>query len=192
MPVHLPDPPSALPDHVMAKLHTFADEGKFTTPELKGAHRDQLALSEPHQVFTMGMDDVTSGGGLDRARPVGWRFLVQSGGRTVASAETTRNPDGSGSDEVSHFNEGPFVAGTEKALAAVRSLTHVQAAAFDVRLLRIPSLYMMALWLHSAATDLLVPLAPSPIGKEGKPVAPAEFFAELVDVARHAAPPEPA
>jgi hypothetical protein len=144
----------------------------------------------------MSMEDVTAGGGLDRAKPVGWRFLVQSGGRTVASAETTRGPDGggggSGSDEVSHFNEGPFVAATEKALASVRGLTQVQAAGFDVRLLRIPAVYMMALWLHSPATDLLVPMAPSPIGKEGKPVAPAEFFAELGEVARAAAPPEPA
>lgn len=192
MPLHLPDPPHDLPDHVLSKLHAFADEGKFTTPGLRGAHKDQLAVSDPHQVFTMGMDDVTSGAGLDRARPVGWRFLVHSGGRTVASAETTQNPDGSGNDEVSHFNEGPFVAGTEKALAAVRSLTQVQATGFDVRLLRIPSVYMMALWLHSPATDLLVPMAPSPIGKEGKPVAPAEFFAELGEVARQAAPPEPA
>jgi hypothetical protein len=48
---------------------------------------------------------------------------------------------------------------------------------------------MMALWLHSPAKDLLVPLAPSPIGKEGKPVPATEFFADLAELARQATPP---
>jgi hypothetical protein len=187
MPLHLPDPPHGAPDKVMSKLHEFADGAKFSTPALRGAHKEQLALSAAHQVFTMGLDDVTAGGGLDRARPVGWRYLVQEGGRVIASAETT--PGADGSHEVSHFNEGPFVAATDKAMTAVRNLPQLEAAGFELRLLRIPALYMMALWLHAPTSDLLVPLAPSPIAKEGKPLPPAEFFADLAEVERRAAPP---
>lgn len=157
MPLHLPGPPTDLPDRVMSKLHSFSDGAKFTTPALREARKDRLALSAPHQVFTMGLDDVAAGGGLDRARPVGWRFLIQEDGNAVASAETTPGQDGT--DEVSHFNEGPFVAATDQAMAAVRNLPQLKSAGFDLRLLRIPALYMMALWLHSPATDLLVPLA---------------------------------
>src|ERR1051326_1348175 len=94
MPLHLPDSPSGLPDRVMSKLHLFADGAHFTTPALSRARKDQLALSTPHQVFAMGLNDVTSGGGLDRAWPTGWRFLIEEGGRTIASAETTLLPDG--------------------------------------------------------------------------------------------------
>lgn len=187
MPLNLPGPPSGVPDQVMSKLHTFADGGKFTTPALRGAQKDQLALSTPHQVFTMGRDDVTSGGGLDRARPVGWRFLIHEGGRVIASAETTPLPDGT--HEVSETVEGPFDAATDNAVTAVRNLPQLQGDNFELRLLRIPAVYIMALWLHSPSTDLLVPLAPSSIGKAGQPMPPAEFFADLSAVATHTAPP---
>jgi len=187
MPLNLPDAPSGVPDQVMSKLHAFADGGKFTTPALRAARKERLALSTPHQVFTMGRDDITSGGGLDRARPVGWRFLVQEGGQPIASAETTLAPDGT--HEVSHTTEGQFVAATDNAVKAIRNLPQLEAAGFELRLLRIPALYMMALWLHAPATDLLVPMAPSPIAKEGKPMEPAEFFADLSELATQAATP---
>jgi hypothetical protein len=187
MPLHLPDPPTGVPDKVKAKLHAFADGGHFSTKALRGAHKDRLDLSTPHQVFTMGLDDITSGAGLDTAQPVGWRYLVEDGGQLIASAETTQAPDGT--HEVSQFTEGPFVAETDKAVKAVRKLPQLAAAGFELRLLRIPALYVMALWLHSPATDLLVPLAPSPTRKEGKPVPAAEFLTDLSELARQSAPP---
>jgi hypothetical protein len=67
MPLHLPSPPPDVPDKVRSKLHAFADGAKFSTKALRGARRDQLDLSTPHQVFTMGLDDITTGGGLDKA-----------------------------------------------------------------------------------------------------------------------------
>jgi hypothetical protein len=190
MPLHLPEPPSAVPDAVTSKLHAFADEGKFTIRALRSSRKEQLALATPHQVFTLGLDDITAGGGLDRARPVGWRYLVQDGGRTVASAETALQPDGT--HHASQFTDGPFVAETERAVQAVQRLPHVAAADFEVRLLRVPALYVMALWLHAPATDLLVPLVPSPIGKEDTPVPAAEFLTDLTRLASTTPPPTPA
>jgi hypothetical protein len=187
MPLHLPDPPAGLPDQVKTKLHAFADGSKFSTKALRGAHKDRLDLSTPHQVFTMAIDDITSGAGLDRARPVGWRYLVEDAGQPIASAETTPDPDGA--QEVSQFTEGPFVAETDKAVKAVRKLPQLAAAGFELRLLRIPALYVMALWLHSPVTDLLVPLSPSPVGKDGKPTPAAEFLADLSELAGRATPP---
>ena len=187
MPLHIPDPPPDVPDKVKSKLRAFADGSKFSTKALRGARKDQLDVSTPHQVFTIGLDDITSGGGLDRAHLVGWRYLVEDSGQLIASAETTLAPDGT--HEVSQFTEGPFVAATDKAVKAVRKLPQLEAAGFELRLLRIPALYVMALWLHAPATDLLVPLAPSPIGKEGKPMPAAEFFADLSELASTATPP---
>jgi hypothetical protein len=187
MPLNLPGPPSGVPDQVMSKVRAFADGAKFTTRALSAARKDQLALSTPHQVFTMGLDDVTSGGGLDRAQPAGWRFLIEESGQPIASAETTLFPDGT--HEVSQTTEGPFVAATDKAVKAVRNLPHLEAGSFELRLLRIPALYVWALWLHAPATDLLVPVAPSPIAKEGKPMTAAEFFADLSVLASKATRP---
>jgi len=182
MPMHLPEPPHGVADEVRSKVHKFADEGKFTSKALHGAEKERLDVSTPHQVFTMGLDDVLAGGGVDRAEPAGWRYLIEEGGQPIASAETSAGPDGT--QEVSRFVEGPFVAATDKALKIIRKLPKLEAAGFDLRLLRIPAVYQMALWLHSAEEDLLVPLEPSSIGKEGKAMPADEFFGDLAELAR--------
>ena len=120
MPMHLPEAPSGVSDKIKSKLHAFADGSHFSTKALRNARKDQLDLSTPHQIFTMGLDDVSSGGGLDRAQPTGWRYLIEDGGQLIASAETTLAPDGT--QEVSQFTEGPFVAATDKAVKALRKL----------------------------------------------------------------------
>ncbi len=71
----------------------------------------------------------------------------------------------------SHFFEGPYLASTELAVRQAET----SAAPWQARLLSIPELYMIALWLHGdteadpaggvlAPTDVLVPLAPAPPG----------------------------
>jgi hypothetical protein len=112
--------------------------------------------------------DSVSAKGVAATRLAGWRFLIRSGDRTVAAAETRLTPDGWA---FSHFFEGPYLPSTERALAQAETLTQ----AYQPRLLSVPSLYMLTLWLHGdptadgaaghpAATDLLVPLAPAPPG----------------------------
>ena len=91
---------------------------------------------------------------------------------------------------MSSFTEGPFVAATDKAVKAIRKLPKLEAAGYELRLLRIPALYVMALWLHSLVDDLVIPLEPSPIGKSGKPMPAAEFFDDLLEQVRAATPPE--
>ncbi|MBB5824967.1 hypothetical protein [Micromonospora carbonacea] len=157
-------------------------------PALGAAAPEDVQVSTPHQVFTMGLDDVEAGGGLDRARPGGWRFLLESGGEVIASAESTETPDGS---RPPSFNEGPYVRATATAVRAARALPQLATAGFELRLLRIPALYLMALWLHSPNTDLLIPLAPSPIGNEGRVVLPPVFFRELSGHARDRRTGEP-
>ena len=98
----------------------------------------------------------------------GWRFLLSRGQRAVSAAETMLTADGWA---FSHFSEGPYIASTEHALRQAESL----ASDYQPRLLSVPRLYMLTLWLHSdvsapavsgrpGAADLLVPLAPAPPG----------------------------
>ncbi|MFB4272971.1 hypothetical protein [Nonomuraea sp. GTA35] len=182
MPLHMPAPPSGVPETVRSKLHALAGDSRFSTPALRLARQDDLEVSTPHQVFTIGLDDIESGAGLAAARPVSWRYLVTAGSEVIASAETTQDADGT--PQAAEFTEGRFVAATDKAVRSVRALPQVEKGPFELRLLRIPALYLMALWLHSPAADLLVPLAPSPIGKEGQIVAPAQLFGDLARQAR--------
>ncbi|UYM23219.1 hypothetical protein NQP46_03825 [Streptomyces albus] len=101
-------------------------------------------------------------------RLAGWRFLIRSGERAVAAADTRLTPDGWA---FSHFFEGPYVTATEAALRQADGL----ATPHQPRLLSVPGLYMLTLWLHGdpaadagrggpLPTDLLVPIAPAPPG----------------------------
>ncbi|MFJ3906843.1 hypothetical protein [Streptomyces sp. NPDC090025] len=101
-------------------------------------------------------------------RLTGWRFLVRDGERAIAAADTMLTPDGWA---FSHFFEGPYVLATERALMRAEAL----ATPYQPRLLSVPELYMLTLWLHAdtaadgastepGAADLLVPLAPAPPG----------------------------
>ncbi|MCS0635605.1 hypothetical protein NX801_08005 [Streptomyces sp. LP05-1] len=101
-------------------------------------------------------------------RLAGWRFLIRSGDRSVAAADTVIRPDGFA---FSHFFEGPYLSSTERALLQAEALP----ARYQPRLLSVPELYMLTLWLHGdteadpatgspVPADLLVPLAPAPPG----------------------------
>jgi hypothetical protein len=114
------------------------------------------------------LDRIAPSGAAPLTRLTGWRFLIRSGDRAVAAADTMLTPDGWA---FSHFFEGPYLDSTERALRQADSM----GAPFQPRLLSVPELYMLTLWLHrdpeadAAAgppqpSDVLVPLAPAPPG----------------------------
>jgi hypothetical protein len=175
-----PKPPQQALDAVHS---TFLDLNKnraFRTPALRNA-TGPLQLTEPHQVFTLGLSDLAVGKGLDAAKPSGWRYLVQEGDNVLASAETVAGPRGE--QIFSAFNESRFVDSSAKAMRAVREFPEVAQGGFELRLLNVPGLYVQALWFHETQGqgDFLVPLAPSPVETPlGKPVPAAVLLKELV------------
>ncbi len=142
---------------------------------------DDLELSTPHQVFVMSPDAAEAGAGLDQARSVGWRFLVESGGEVIASAESPELPEGTGAPS---FSEGQVVTSTASAVKAAQASAQVAKGGFELRLLQIPTMYLTALWLHSPNADPLIPLERSPIGDEGTVVPPPVSFRKLTEFAR--------
>ncbi|MFC7216811.1 hypothetical protein ACFQLX_01275 [Streptomyces polyrhachis] len=122
-----------------------------------------------------------------RTRLSGWRFQLRGpAGPPAAAAQAGLTPDGWA---FSHFVEGPYVTATERAWRQVESLP----ALFQARLLSIPELYMLTLWLHRdtasdgltghpAPEDLLVPLAPAPPGIAAhRPYRVADLLPRLSD-----------
>ena len=171
------------PQQALDAVHTtFLDLSRnraFRTPALRNA-TGTLQLAEPHQVFTLGLSDLAAGKGLDAAKPTGWRYLVQEGDNVLASAETVVGLRGE--QVFSAFNEGRFVDSSAKAMRAVREFPEVGQGGFELRLLNVPGLYVLALWLHETQGkgDFLVPLAPSPVETPaGKPVPAAVLLKEL-------------
>ncbi len=164
MPLHvprLPRPPCA-PFSRHSVPHRSPREAK--TPSLRAAQ----GPATPELPLPLHVLDRVSEDGTAVTRLAGWRFLIRCGDRAVAAAETMLTPDGWA---FSHFFEGPYIASTERALRQAENMK----GAYQPRLLSVPGLYMLTLWLHGdltadgagghpAATDLLVPLAPAPPG----------------------------
>ncbi len=152
---------------------------------MTAATAEEHELAAPHDVYTINADKVANGS-LKSARRIGWRYLVMQGERAVAAAEVQR-PAGTGQPEFSHLNSGPFVEGSIDALSIAESLAEVAADDFEVRLLKLPSVYVMALWLHGPSKDILIPLGPSdghgPL-TPNKPYSPDDFFRALTPLAQ--------
>lgn len=193
MALRAPEPPYQAAETVQSTVRTFAENRAFKSPALRNATRP-LQLTEPHQVFTLGLADLVAGKGLEAAKPTGWRYLVQEGDSVLASAETVLA--GPGNDHVfSAFNEGRLVAATADAIRTARGLPEVNQGDFELRLLSVPGLYFTAVWAHEpqGARDVLLPLAPSPVdAPAGHPVPASRLLEELALKARPAAAVGPA
>ncbi|MFD3541087.1 hypothetical protein ACFWUQ_16540 [Streptomyces sp. NPDC058662] len=170
MPLHVPPAPAPALRSVLAALASPTAVHEAHTPSLR-ALQGPLTAELPlpvHVLDRLGISQPAAGGRPPRTRLTGWRFLIRSADRYVAAADTRLTPDGWA---FSHFFEGPYVAATERALRQAESL----GKNYQPRLLSVPELYMLTLWLHGAVgadassglpagEDLLVPLAPAPPG----------------------------
>ncbi|MFD6324970.1 hypothetical protein ACFWOL_19355 [Streptomyces sp. NPDC058442] len=187
MPLHVPPAPAPALRSVLTALSSPTAVSEARTPSLLGA-QGPVSPELPLPVHVL--DRITAEG-VSATRLAGWRFLIRCGERAVAAADTILTPDGW---TFSRFFEGPYIASTELALRQAESLSQP----YQPRLLSVPGLYMLTLWLHGdrtadgatghpAATDLLVPLAPAPPGIAAhRP----HLVAELLPVLTHRATPD--
>ncbi|WP_371651024.1 MULTISPECIES: hypothetical protein [unclassified Streptomyces] len=165
MPLHVPPAPAPALRSVLAALGSPTAVRAARTPALRSA-QGPLTPELPLPVHVL--DRITPSARAPRSRLAGWRFLISDGEGAVAAADTMLTPDGWA---FSHFFEGPYIASTQHALRQAEALT----MDFEPRLLSVPELYMLTLWLRRDTTadpasgaldpaDLLVPLAPAPPG----------------------------
>jgi hypothetical protein len=149
---------------------------KGAGPAIAGAPGADIAL--PHEVYAMGLDDVI-GADLGKARRTGWRYLMVQGDRAVAAAVVDA-PEGKSRMRFSHVNSGPFVEETVNAVSQAEGLEAVARGDYEVRLLSIPALYVMALWLHGIGDDLLIPMPPTNENLDAKKVyKPSDLLKRL-------------
>ncbi|MER6914563.1 hypothetical protein ABT354_23060 [Streptomyces sp. NPDC000594] len=164
MPVHAPEPPAASLTAARDGVRAFRRRG--IAPFAEAPEDAEPALTRPRRLYEVGRDDLLGAAGLAAARPVMWRYLVELDGRAVAFADTLTTPEGT--TVLAQLNYGPFVAGVDEALRVAEAPGAVDPDTdAESRLLHVPSLHLIAVWLHSpTGTDRLVPTAPAPEGFE--------------------------
>ena len=123
------------------------------------------SLSEPVQVYLLPLEDIKPGFDLQSlesaAKPIGWRYLVATGGQPTIAADLKSNTSENAS--FSRINAGPVAA---QLAAACEKATELFGSrdpeTYNVRLLEIPSLSEQTLWLHGPTHDHFLPYWPAP------------------------------
>jgi hypothetical protein len=135
-------------------------------------HPEEVAHSEPHPVYVATLDDLASGKLLDAAKQTSWRYLLVHSDAAVGEAELGARRRGAkgaksakGSElEFLGLTHGPFTGATVDALHAAERLPQIAKADYEMRLLKVPAVYLVALWLHGKAEDILIPMGQPPGG----------------------------
>jgi hypothetical protein len=133
-------------------------------------HLEKLSHSEPHAVYCVPLDALAQGRLLDAATQTSWRYLLVQDDEPIAEAELsagTRGTKGAKGAKPLQFlglTHGPFTGATVEALHAAERMPKLAAADYDLRLLKIPAVYLAALWLHSDHDDILIPMGNPPAG----------------------------
>jgi hypothetical protein len=180
MTLRVAEPSPEVVETVRSNLSALAARPEYRRRGVAQSEPSELELAVPHDVYTLGLDRLAAGASIQDAAPVGQRFLVVDGDRPVSSAEVT--PEGGDFQA----NEGPFVAATLAAIEQAEQDPELSDGRYELRLLRIPALYLMALWLkdEDGDGDVVIPLDPAPEPLEpGRHYRPGELMDELARMA---------
>jgi hypothetical protein len=170
-------------EQMRSHLSELAGRAGFPQRALTRANPLALDLAVPHDVYFLGLSDLADGVSLEAATLIGRRVLVMDGDQAIASAELGTKDNGS----EFHSNEGPFVASTATAITRADEDPELAGGDYEVRLLRIPALYFMGLWLKrdGDGNDVVIPLDPAPPPFEpSRKYAPEELLSALREPAR--------
>jgi hypothetical protein len=186
MPVIFAEPPRQVTEITKHQLQDMAQQKHFTIAPLAAAEPGKIELVSGHPVYNIGLSDILSDKPITAAPFTAWRFIVNAGTPDSAAAETLQDPE-QGIPTFASVNAGPFVTGT---IAALKSLPTDPAFAkgdWEGRMIRIPALYIMAIWAHEKKTnaDLIRVTAPVPPYLDAnKTYTWAEFKAALQQPAK--------
>jgi hypothetical protein len=122
----------------------------------RSAAADTLNAAVPHPVYFVGIKSLTKGKLLSAAVLRGWRYLLLNENEPYAATELNLNKR-TGSLRFSHVNYGALLERTIDGLAFAEKLEPVNRSDYELRLLDMPDLYIVALWLHGAE-DLIIPI----------------------------------
>ena len=117
-------------------------------------------ISDPHPCYCLGLNEVAQGNFLSTASLESWNYLLLNGDQPIGNAEMLDT--GTNTLAFSSISHNFLAADLLNALHVVEGAAAVQKGNYEMRLLRIPSLYFAALWLHASTDDLIFPIAPTP------------------------------
>jgi hypothetical protein len=168
-------------DAVREHLEAVAGRPEFPERALTESATRGVSLSAAHDVYSAGVDQLAAGRGLASATPVARAFLVMDGPNAVASVE--QDTEGGGVSST----EGPFAEATARAIERAEEDPRLADGDYELRVLRVPGLYLIAVWLKdlNGDGDVVIPLDPAPAPLEaGRSYRLDELEPELASMSR--------
>lgn len=180
MPIKPPNAPPAALDAFRSGLDQMRGGSGVPAGVTKmAAEAAQAPAAVPHETYHLGLDAIQAKRGVAAAEAIGWRYIIGRADAPHALAAEVHSRDGAFA--FAGLNEGPF--NQEMTHTLQRIEPQIYAADYEPRLLRIPALYIAALWLKSLSPpqgDLFVPMEPSnPEVTPGRLYTAKEFEAAL-------------
>ncbi|HWW23256.1 MAG TPA: hypothetical protein VNY78_05095 [Edaphobacter sp.] len=185
MPITFAAPPRQVAELTQRQLQEMAQHKHFTIAPLAAAEPGKIQIDSGHPVYNIGLHDLLSNKPITAAPFTAWRFIVNAGTPDSAAAETLQDPE-QGIPTFASVNAGPFVTGTIEALSTLATDPAFTKGDWEGRMIRIPALYVMAIWAHEKKTgvDLIRPIPPIPPYLAAKTYTWPDFKAALREPAQ--------
>jgi hypothetical protein len=152
-------PPAGGSGIIREALANLASGPPTDLESLAAGAPSNLNIAAPHPFYFVGLTDVAEGRLLAGAILKGWRYIVLQDDETIGTANLIVSEQDQ-SLQFSHISHGPFAQNTVEGIRRAESLPDVANDDYELRLLDIPGLYVVALWLHGV-DDKLIPLPPT-------------------------------
>lgn len=185
MGISVPNPPRESFEVCKTGLKDVFGGGSEAPLALAGAHPEEFKFIYPHKVFALALDDLAGGAGLEKAKLIGWRYLMSRHNIIAASVDVTCDPNGR-NHCFAGVNEGPFNGATQETVIAASQKDLIKKGSYELSVLRIRELYVMALWLRdlNGANDVIVPLHPTHDSLQaGKAYSRSQFLRVMSEAA---------
>lgn len=113
---------------------------------------------DPQQIYVLAVSDIADGGGIAKARPAVWEFLVGRAAGPAVAVCIAHPPKGQ-PPRMTSLTRGAIPAEALEATHQVERLPQVQTGDYELRRLRISGLSIGAFWLkaRTGGRDLAVP-----------------------------------
>jgi hypothetical protein len=143
----------------------------------------EIEIAQPQPLYTTGLAAFASGNLLGDARLTSWQFLVLRARQPFGIAEVAvEEEQGMQRLVYAGFGMGPHSRSVIETLGVAERLPEIVARDYELRILRVPTVYLYCVWLHGdEGGDLFLPCDPAP-----SPLIPNEVVqAEAITSALH-------
>ena len=158
MPVRLDQPPEEATSALIEGMRRLV-ESPNRSVAFAAMEPEKVTLPKPLPLYRSTLDAAAEGRVLEDAQASGWQYLVLENEKPTALAEVEVTAQGA--HEFSNLARSSFSRETVPCLELAMSVGEQMSEELSLRMLRVPSVYTVALWLHGETQDRVIPIPPT-------------------------------